>query len=276
MTSKEYENNRDLEPEKEIDGPIGVIFDLDGTLSDSLNLLFEVTPSVAQDFGVEISEKQKQIMDELVLDAMCGGKSGKPSLLIKLFFSVLGYKKRLLYITILLKIAKLIGISRLKRPSFMMRVQEEFKRQAPHIPLFDGVEQALKKLRGKYDHGIKMGIVSTTNTDEIFHRFEENPKFLKLFGDESNIVGRDKVKEIKPSPEGILILSEKWEIPPERLIMIGDTKADIFAGNAVGALTVGVSTGPFVPEELKQFEPDFVFTSVVEFINNFDVIIGRF
>lgn len=47
-------------------------------------------------------------------------------------------------------------------------------------------------------------------------------------------------------------------IPPEKFLVIGDTPKDILAGQAIGARTLAVATGPYTPAELDAHQPDAV------------------
>ncbi len=48
-------------------------------------------------------------------------------------------------------------------------------------------------------------------------------------------------------------------VPPERVVVIGDTPLDIAAGRAVGARTLSVATGPYAPAVLAEAGADAVF-----------------
>jgi len=51
----------------------------------------------------------------------------------------------------------------------------------------------------------------------------------------------------------------------EKVFVVGDTPYDITHGRAAGALTVGVATGSYSEDELKQHNPDFLFSDFSEF-----------
>ncbi|HEX3037020.1 MAG TPA: HAD family hydrolase [Thermodesulfobacteriota bacterium] len=51
----------------------------------------------------------------------------------------------------------------------------------------------------------------------------------------------------------------------ERIFVIGDTPFDIIHGRAAGAKTVAVATGSYSVNELKEYNPDYLFESFLEF-----------
>jgi phosphoglycolate phosphatase len=48
-------------------------------------------------------------------------------------------------------------------------------------------------------------------------------------------------------------------VPPREVVVIGDNFRDILAGQAIGAYTVGVASGPMTEEELAPYNPDALF-----------------
>ena len=115
-----------------------------------------------------------------------------------------------------------------------------------------------------------MGINTTGTYAEVLERFKGRMEFLERFSD--SIITRDRVKNIKPSPEGILNLSEKWGIPPNRLVMVGDMDSDIGAGKNAGSITIGVTSGFFTKEMMQKVNPDFIFTDVNQIPDNMEKI----
>lgn len=73
----------------------------------------------------------------------------------------------------------------------------------------------------------------------------ENPgKYLP------HIISIDDVKEPKPNPEGLLILSDLLGVVPERIAMVGDLPSDIITARRAGALPIGLAgLSPFSNEK---------------------------
>ena len=98
-------------------------------------------------------------------------------------------------------------------------------------------------------------------------------EFLDQFSD--SIISRDKVKYIKPSPEGIQILSNKWNIPMNRIIMVGDMKSDIVAGKSAGAITIGVTSGFYSKEMMEKVNPDMLLSDITQIPDNMELILKK-
>ncbi len=64
------------------------------------------------------------------------------------------------------------------------------------------------------------------------------------------------------------------EIQGDRLIVIGDTPADIRCGEAIGARAIGVATGRYSVEELSKHEPYAVFESLADTAAVMERILG--
>jgi phosphoglycolate phosphatase-like HAD superfamily hydrolase len=54
------------------------------------------------------------------------------------------------------------------------------------------------------------------------------------------------------------------DVPGSRIILIGDTPADIECGRSIGARTIAVATGRYTVEELARHEPLAVFPTLVD------------
>lgn len=63
---------------------------------------------------------------------------------------------------------------------------------------------------------------------------------LDGFFDPSIVLGRDCAKP-KPSPEGILHILDKWQLPAHEVVMLGDYVFDLQAGKSAGTGTVHVA-----------------------------------
>lgn len=68
---------------------------------------------------------------------------------------------------------------------------------------------------------------------------------LGLWDKAGCLVTGDDVARPKPDPEGVLQALKILRVPPERLLVVGDTPADIEAGRAAGARTAAALWGAF-------------------------------
>ena len=57
------------------------------------------------------------------------------------------------------------------------------------------------------------------------------------------VLGGDSLPKKKPDPAGILYLAEKWNLKPDQIIMVGDHATDIETGNRAGCKTVFINGG---------------------------------
>ena len=62
---------------------------------------------------------------------------------------------------------------------------------------------------------------------------------LKKFFPDQQILGRESAAP-KPSPDGINILLNQWEVDPASAVMVGDYKYDLEAGRSAGTATIYV------------------------------------
>jgi HAD superfamily hydrolase (TIGR01549 family) len=78
------------------------------------------------------------------------------------------------------------------------------------------------------------------------------------------VVTGQTCKRTKPHPMPVLWAAERLGVPAQACLMIGDTKADICAGRAAGAQTVGVLCGFGTQEELLKAGAHLLLKSTVD------------
>lgn len=118
------------------------------------------------------------------------------------------------------------------------------------IQPFPGVREMLAALK---DDGERLGLV-TSKMEEFAWRG------LRLVGLESFLevaVFHDDTARHKPDPEPLLLAASRAGVRPETVIYVGDSTHDIAAGRAAGMRTVAVLWGPFDPAVLAAAGPDF-------------------
>ena len=101
---------------------------------------------------------------------------------------------------------------------------------------YPGVAAGLELLKSL---GIPLAVV--TNKSETLA-----VKLLRALGladHFSLIVGGDTLSEKKPAPAPLLYAAETLGVPPQNMLMVGDSRNDILAARAAGCPAVGVSYG---------------------------------
>jgi phosphoglycolate phosphatase len=129
---------------------------------------------------------------------------------------------------------------------------------ADRTVVYPGVEETLRALA---DGGFILTIAS--NKTEVLCR--RVLAALCIEGFFAAVLGADSVKERKPSPEPILKLMADFSASPSETAMIGDSINDIAAGTAAGTLQVGCSYGYGDPPELAG--SDYVIDSFSEILD---------
>jgi pyrophosphatase PpaX len=88
---------------------------------------------------------------------------------------------------------------------------------------------------------------------------------LGLFEKFDLIVSGNDVVKHKPDPEGILLVLETFGLNPSRALMVGDTVGDLRASRGAGVPMAAVLWDSYDRERLTAGGPDFVFATVCEF-----------
>ncbi len=110
---------------------------------------------------------------------------------------------------------------------------------------YGGIREALDDLRAT---GFQLGIV-TSKVNTLARR---GLVCTGIDGHIECIVGCDDTTKHKPDPEPVFVALAKLGIPPERAAFVGDSPFDIAAGNAAGVYSVGALWGPFPRGDLEQ------------------------
>jgi len=100
---------------------------------------------------------------------------------------------------------------------------------------YPGVVGALRKWSGMY----RMAVL----TNKGLAMTEEILSGLSLSGYFFDVRGGDSFGNKKPHPEGLLHLVREAGVEGRETIMVGDSRNDVLAGRAAGAVTCGVTYG---------------------------------
>ena len=209
----------------------GVIFDLDGTLLDTLADLADSVNEMLSIFGCEkkSQEDYKQII----------GK-GFRNLLTQSFPVDFNAEEH---------IDEALSI-------FTSIYKRNYIRKTEPYP---GIVQMLEELSMRK---IKIGVNSNKRNDytvALVKRHFPNIHFVGVFGE------REEIPK-KPDPTAALKLSALMNLPEEKVLYIGDTMTDIETGKKARMGTAGVTWGFGEAEELISQTPDYIFYDPMEII----------
>jgi HAD superfamily hydrolase (TIGR01509 family) len=210
-----------------------LIFDLDGTLIDSVEIYYVMMETVFEKLGwpcVSRVVMRKAIQDggfdwDLVLPSGTGRTT-----------------------------EELIASARDVIREMYPRVFEN------DVDLVPGAEVLLKKL---HERKVKLALV--TSTLGRFIEFKLIPLKKRGLRDLfQSIITLDDVKNRKPSGDPLVECARRLGEDPEKCAYVGDATVDIVAGKAAGMKTIAVLTGVDDYEALKGENPDMILDSVAE------------
>jgi len=79
------------------------------------------------------------------------------------------------------------------------------------------------------------------------------------------IISGDDVENHKPSPEGINLFLEKFNLSTEHVLMVGDAPADAIAARNADVKIASVLWDSYAEDEVKKLGSDYYFYTVKEF-----------
>lgn len=120
-----------------------------------------------------------------------------------------------------------------------------------HVKPYDGICSMLEELK---KNGIKIAVFSNKPHERTVDVVES--LFGKGYFDE--ILGQSNKRPKKPHPDGVFYLAEKMQVSMEDVVYVGDTNTDMMTGKSANAWTVGVLWGFRDREELEKFRADVI------------------
>lgn len=222
----------------------GVIFDLDGTILDSIDALWRAFNAGVTTFKLEPVAKER------LLSLMNRGTN---------LAEILGE----IYPELRAESASdTVGsiMTEIKR-DYLARGKEEVTFSSGALELFD-------LLRAR---GLRIGVVTSRNSppERLWHELERRQ--IAQFID--TVVTAVESRR-KPAPDPIIECLKRLELLAEECIFVGDSQADVRAGKAARVRTVAVVTGVGTRRELEAESPDFVFDNLRSFIEKLDFILS--
>lgn len=120
-----------------------------------------------------------------------------------------------------------------------------------HVAPYEGIENMLSELRKK---GVRLAVLSNKPHKQTVKVTEE------IFGKETFDAAQGQQEKIprKPAPQGIYAIVEKFGILKEECLYIGDSEVDIATGKNAGVKTISVTWGFRTEEQLKESEAAYL------------------
>ena len=109
--------------------------------------------------------------------------------------------------------------------------------------LYDGVAELLEVLAA---HGLQMAVFSN-KADELTQRVVASLMGAGMF---AAVIGAQEGLPMKPDPTAALLIATRLGLAPSRIAYVGDTGIDMRTATAAGMMAVGVSWGFREREEL--------------------------
>ncbi|MDQ3997018.1 MAG: HAD-IA family hydrolase [Gemmatimonadota bacterium] len=195
-----------------------VLFDLDGTLIDSIALIVNSALYAFEKCGHPAPAAEEWLADlGLPLRTMFGRFIADESKLAEL---VAGYREY-----------QLENHDRLVRP----------------------YEEVSSTLTALHERGHSLAVV-TSKAEPLAHR---GLAHVGLDGFFDVVVGLESCTRHKPDPEPVRVALDRLAVRPEDAAFVGDSPHDMAAGRGAGVVTVAALWGPFNRSQLASSEPDY-------------------
>jgi HAD superfamily hydrolase (TIGR01509 family) len=209
----------------------GIIFDVDGTLADSIGFFYEVALEILRLAGAPpVSQEQvfalMRLGDAAPLEKLFPADFPNPSETLK-------------------------RITDERMHDWMHHYHNETK----------AIPGSIELLHDLHAQGIQLGIATSSGRALPFL---DQWGVRHLF---DGIVGREDVESRKPHPEPILKCLNHLALDPHDVTYVGDSIIDIRAGKAAGVSTIGVLTGTSPHDILHQEDPDHILESVAALLH---------
>jgi HAD superfamily hydrolase (TIGR01549 family) len=211
----------------------GVVFDLDGTLTDSIEIYYQVFEETCTSFGIRVTRED-------VLAPLAEG---------------IEFWDQVLPMDVPDRDEKIRQCRKHSAQGF--RDALDVVRPVP------GVQEVLEALDVR---GVRIGLV--TDSREASLRPLHSHSLMRYF---TATITRDDGFPRKPEPEGIIECLRRMGISPINALMVGDSLLDIRAGKGAGTLTIGVLSGLASRRQFRAEEPTALVEDVTEVLSVLDI-----
>lgn len=210
-----------------------VIFDLDGTLIDSIEIYLQILETALKQVNAPPVSKQR------IIQAVDSGDFDWEMVLPD------GPKDQ-----------KDVTINKITR--IIEEIYPDLFRK--YVVLIPGAAEVLKELSFA---GFKLGIVTSTPENNMKEKLLplKNADRIDLF---DTIIKAEDAPKKKPAGEPLLLCAGRLDVPADRCVYIGDMRTDIRAGKAAGMKTIGVLSGFDTQSGLQAEGPNVLIKSIAD------------
>ncbi len=212
----------------------GVIFDLDGTLIDSLEVYVKALNEGLKEYNVPPITRQE---------------------LARYLNQATPIEE------ILRNVSRKFQDQDLNRECKEKVFKAYLEFEPEEIPLLPNVRELLQELK---DRGLKIGIL-TARTSVGENKWREI-KRLNIADYVDVIISAGESKR-KPDPDGIFKCLEELGLSKNNVIFVGDSVADVQTGKNAKVYTVAVITGVGSPEDLKSTGADNIIENIMDLLS---------
>jgi HAD superfamily hydrolase (TIGR01549 family) len=205
-----------------------ICFDLDGTLTDSLDTIYKATLKTLRLFNIN----NPPGMDDLKYRV--------------------GYHFKEIFHDLKIPVQDVNHFINIYKQHYFDYISD--------TKVYPGVAETLNYLK---ESGYLISLLTTKaqdQTERIIEHFGLSGCFNVLMGGRPGIA-------VKPSLEPLIKICEELNIPAGNTLMVGDADIDVSCGKNAGAFTCAVLYGYRKKEQLLELKPDFVVEQMPEIIS---------
>ena len=142
---------------------------------------------------------------------------------------------------------------------------ELFKREyLPRVKGFPAVRELFQRVK---DEGLKIALASSAKGDEL----KEYKKLVRIEDLVEEETSADDAEKSKPHPDIFeAALEQLGDVQPSEAVVVGDTPYDAQAAGKAGLKTIGLLSGGFPEEDLRAAGCDPVYRDAADLLANYD------